>query len=135
MPPWLRNLDILPNNRPAPANRRKGGVAGTWAFAWSGGNMHPENNSGWVRKVLGMALLGLVVVVFAGPIAAILGLALVGYLAFGAFRLLAGGTGTFRTVIEGAGNFSRKLLNGIGWLGERVGHAVASVAGLGTRLV
>ncbi len=98
--------------------------------------MNPRNDGSWVRKVSLMALLGVVFIVLAGPIAVVLGLALVGYMACGLCRLIVrGGPVTFQGVTEGAAAFSRKLLNAIGWVGERVGSAFGFVARLATRLV
>jgi hypothetical protein len=83
-----------------------------------------------------MALVGLGVVTLAGPIAVVLGLALVGYLTYGLCRLIVlGGPVSFRVVTEEAAHVSRKVVSAIGWVGERVVAALGFVAGLGGRLV
>ncbi len=98
--------------------------------------MHPQNGSGWVRKVLLMALLGVGAILLAGPIALVLGLALVGYLAYGVGRLILRGSPVdFQSVAARAADFSRKLLGGVGWVGGRVAGAFGLLAGLAARLV
>lgn len=97
--------------------------------------MHPQSG-GWVGKVLLMALLGLGVIVFAGPLAVVLGFAVVGFLVYSTFQLIAkGGPVTAKAVAEGAIDGGKKLAGGVGWVGRKLTGAVGFILGLGLKLV